>query len=271
MIKLENINNITDCINQFILGDNEKFLNTIEDNSIDLVVTSPPYDDLREYNNVETWNFEKFKKIASELYKKVKDGGVVVWIVNDSTSNGDESGNSFRQALYFKEVGFKLHDTMIYNKNNFSNPSKNRYHQLFEYMFIFVKGKLKTFNPIKDKKNRYFGSETWGKQSARQKDGSLIVGTKKTVVNEFGMRGNVWNIICSNIVSQKNKKAFQHPAVFPEILAHDHILSWSNKGDTVCDIFGGSGTVVRMCKKLDRNFIYVDCSEEYVKLAEEIS
>lgn len=271
MIFIKDINTINDCINKFVCGNSIDVLQKFDDNSIDLIVTSPPYDDLRDYGNKDVWNFDTFKAISQQLYLKLKDGGVICWVVGDSVKNGSETLTSFKQAIYFNDIGFKIHDTMIYYKNNFSFPSKNRYHQRFEYIFILVKGKIKTFNPICDVKNKYCGQSRWGKNSKRQKNGELKYSENKpSIINEFGMRGNVWYVITSNIKSQKNQKAFQHPAVFPESLAKDLIISYSNEGDVVCDIFGGSGTVSRMCKNTNRNHIYIDIYDEYVKLAEEL-
>ena len=156
---------------------NEDCLETMarmNDNFIDLTVTSPPYDNLRTYNdNIdETWGEHVWKPIIKELFRVTKNGGIVVWVVGDATINGSETGTSFKQALYAKDIGFNLHDTMIYEKAGFSNPSNNRYHQVFEYMFIFSKGRPKTFNPLKDRKNKWNGS--WGNTSNRQKNGILI-------------------------------------------------------------------------------------------------
>jgi len=245
---------------KLINGDCLDVMKSMEANSIDLTVTSPPYDNLRTYNGF-TFDFEG---IAQELYRVTKDGGVVVWIVGDATIKGSESGTSFRQALYFMQCGFNLHDTMIWNKPNFSNPSKTRYHQIFEYMFIFSKGKNKTFNPIKDKKNKYLTCV--GKNTMRLANGELVE-IKKNVGNEFGMRTNVWNM---NTVGQEMMcKRPPHPAMFPEKLAHDHIISWSNEGDTVLDCFMGSGTTGKMAKQLNRNFIGIEISQEYLDIAKE--
>jgi len=242
------------------LGDCLEVMKSMDSNSIDLTVTSPPYDNLRTYNGY-TFDFEG---IAQELYRVTKDGGVVVWIVGDATIKGSETGTSFRQALYFMECGFNLHDTMIWNKPNFSNPSKTRYHQIFEYMFIFSKGKNKTFNPIKDKKNKYLTCV--GKNTMRLANGELIE-VKKNVGSEFGMRTNVWNM---NTVGQEMMcKRPPHPAMFPEKLAHDHIISWSNEGDTIFDCFLGSGTTGKMAKQLNRNFIGIEISQEYLDIAKE--
>jgi DNA modification methylase len=242
------------------LGDCLEIMKSMPSNSVDLTVTSPPYDNLRTYNGF-TFDFEG---IAQELYRVTKDGGVVVWIVGDATIKGSESGTSFRQALYFMQCGFNLHDTMIWNKPNFSNPSKTRYHQIFEYMFIFSKGKNKTFNPIKDKKNKYLTCV--GKNTMRLANGELVE-VKKNVGNEFGMRTNVWNM---NTVGQEMMcKRPPHPAMFPEKLAHDHIISWSNENDTVLDCFMGSGTTGKMAKQLNRNFIGIEISQEYLDIAKQ--
>ena len=225
---------------------------------VDLAVTSPPYDNLRDYKG-HVFNFEE---IAKELFRITKDGGVVVWVVGDATIDGSETGTSFKQALYFKEIGFNLHDTMIWNKPNFSNPSKNRYHQIFEYMFIFLRGKLKTFNPIKDKKNKYLTCV--GRNTMRLTNGKLIE-IKKGIGKEFGMRTNVWNI---NTVGQEMMcKTPPHPAMFPEHLAQDHILSWSNEGDIVLDPMSGGGTVPKMCERLNRRWIGIEISEEYCEIS----
>lgn len=231
------------------------------DNCVDLIITSPPYDELRTYNG---YSF-KFEDVAKELYRVTKNGGVVVWVVGDATINGSESGTSFRQALYFKEIGFNLHDTMIYQKANFSNPSINRYHQIFEYMFIFSKGSPKTFNPIKDRLNITQGGSV-GKNTSRQKDGSLKVNTKRTN-DKYGMRYNIWRM---KTVGQENMgKSLPHPAMFPMRLAKDHILSWSNEGDLVYDPFIGSGTTAIASINLSRNYLGSDISKEYCDITEQ--
>jgi site-specific DNA-methyltransferase (adenine-specific) len=226
-------------------------LKKMQSDSIDLTITSPPYDNLRDYNG---YSFD-FEKIATLLYDKTKDGGVVVWIVNDATINGSETCTSFKQALFFVNIGFNLHDTMIYQKHNFSNPSKNRYHQIFDYMFILSKGSPKTFNPIKDRKNVYAGKiGSWGKNTSRQKDGSFKENIKK-FNSEFGQRYNIWRV---NTESRPI-----HPAQFPESLAMDHVSSWSNEGDLVYDPFMGSGTTAVSSIRLGRNFIGSEISKEY--------
>ena len=238
---------------------NENCLDTMarmEDNFIDLTVTSPPYDNLRTYNG---YSFD-FESIAKELYRITKDGGVVVWVVGDATKDASETGTSFRQALFFKECGFKLNDTMIWFKDSFSNPYPNRYHQVFEYMFILTKGKSKTFNPISDRKNKYFGKKTYA-SSVREADGTLTKRTAKTI-KEFGKRFNVW-------VQSMDKRNGKHPAPFPEQLANDHIISWSNENDLVYDCFMGSGTTAKMAILNKRKWIGSEMSSEYCEIVHE--
>ena len=231
-------------------------LEKLKDESIDLVVTSPPYDNLRTYKG---FSFD-FERIANELYRVLKTGGVIVWIVSDGTENGSETGTSFRQALYFKQIGFNLHDTMIWKKETCVFPETTRYYPNFEYMFIFSKGKPKSIHLIEDRKNIYSGYYVHG--TLRQKDGSLTKpsGLKKgRNVKEYGVRFNVWEFS-----SEKNNKT-GHPAVFPSKLVHDHIITWSNKGDTVLDPFSGSGTTAIEALNLGREFIGFEISEEYYK------
>lgn len=215
---------------------------------------------LRDYDG---YNFN-FEETAKHLFRVIKKGGVLVWVVGDATVDGSETGTSFKQALHFKEIGFNLHDTMIYEKHNFSNPSSNRYHQMFEYMFILSKGEPKTFNPIKDKKNRYAGTTSWGTSTSRQKDGSLVERSSK-IINEYGMRGNIWKYIIGKGNSTKDEIAYNHPAIFPDKLAEDHILSWSNEGDLVLDPMSGSGTTCKMALRNNRNFMGFDISEKYCR------
>ena len=246
-------------VNHIYHGNCVDIMRTFPERVIDLTVTSPPYDNMRTYKGY-TFNFEE---IAKELYRVTKDGGVVVWIVGDATINGSETGTSFKQALYFKEIGFNLHDTMIWNKGSFAFPSENRYHQVFEYMFIFSKSKPNTFNPIKDRKNLYLGDRG---ASGRNKDGIRNTG-KSTVREEYGKRFNIWNYPIGGGHCTKDKIAYKHPAIFPEALAQDHILSWSNPGDIVLDPMCGSGTTCKMAKLNGRNYIGIDIAEEYVEMA----
>jgi site-specific DNA-methyltransferase (adenine-specific) len=246
------------------LGDCLEVMKTIPDNSVDLVITSPPYDKLRNYKGY-TFNFEG---IAKELLRIIKQGGVVVWVVGDKTINGSESGTSFKQALYFKEIGFNLHDTMIWHKPSCNFPDKKRYYQYFEYMFIFSKGSIKTYNLLNDKKNRYFGCKVARIGGDRNKDGKLVPNSayknnKDKIIKEFGNRGNVWYIP----TAATEKERINHPAKFPEKLANDHILSWSNERDTDLHPMMGSGTVGKMAKLNKRNFIGIEISPNYFEIA----
>lgn len=240
-------------------GDCALLMAELPADSIDLTVTSPPYDNLRKYNG---YVFD-FEAIARQLYRVTKQGGVVVWVVGDATINGSETGTSFRQALYFKECGFNLHDTMIYKKpGGGAVGSVNAYWQAFEYMFVLAKGKPATINLLKDKKNGRVGAlATSGKKSIERGTRLQPIGGK--VVQEYGYRENVWEILPGN----NGDDATDHPAPFPEALARDHILSWSNPGDTVLDPMCGSGTTGKMAVKLQRNFIGYDISAEYIEIS----
>lgn len=247
-------------------GDCLELMKNIPNGSVDLTVTSPPYDNLRTYNgNIEQWNFEKFKAIAKELFRVTADGGVVVWIVADATIKGSETGTSFRQALWFMDCGFNLHDTMIWEKPSFTATGSLavRYAPVFEYMFVFSKGKPKSFNPIKDKPNKHFGKKQTG--SIRQANGEVrkTSGYGKRFIAKFGQRHNVWKMSPCN----SSKERTGHPAPFPEQLAKDHIISWSNEGDTVLDCFMGSGTTGKMAVLNNRRFIGIELDEGYFNIA----
>lgn len=230
---------------------------------VDMVLTSPPYDNLRNYNGTLEWSFEVFKNIANELARVLKDGGVIVWIVNDATVNGSETGTSFRQALYFKEIGLNIHDTMIWEKDTFSFPYNNLYRACFEYMFVFSKGKPKVANLIADRRNKYVGCTIHG--TTRGADGNTFrkSNDKKSEVGEYGVRFNVWQL-----PTEKNNIT-GHPAVFPLNLAKDHILSWSNKDDIVLDCFSGSGTTAVACHELGRKFICIEKDKSYYEQSKE--
>lgn len=248
-------------------GDCLELMKNIPNNSIDLTVTSPPYDNLRKYNgNVNQWSFEKFKLIAEQLYRITNNGGVVVWVVGDGTIKGSESGTSFRQALYFMECGFNLHDTMIYEKNNpVPQADKTRYTQAFEYMFVFSKGKPKTVNRIMTECQHigkvHFGKNKLNEENCDRKIDRAVKPTKPLK--------NIWGYNVGINQSSKDKIASSVPAIFPEQLAKDHILSWSNEGDMVFDCFMGSGTTGKMAILNNRNFIGVEIDETYFNIAKE--
>lgn len=237
-------------------------MSKLPDNSIDLTVTSPPYDNLRTYNGC-VFDYET---LAKELYRVTKEGGVVVWVVGDATESGSESGTSFRQALYFKEIGFNLHDTMIYQKVNYVPLTHNRYEQSFEYMFVLSKGKLRTFNPLKISCKNAGKIEKYGFER-RQNHGAkhaMRVYPETTYIptNETKIAPNIF---AYTLGAEKTG----HPAPFPEQLAKDHILSWSNEGDTVLDPFVGSGTTLKMCMETNRNGIGFDINPEYESIIKE--
>lgn len=244
--KINNIHSI-DCV---------EGMKQLENCCIDLTVTSPPYDNLRKYNGYQ-WDFEE---TARELFRITKEGGVVVWIIADATVNGTETGTSFEQALFFKKCGFNLHDTMIWEKTGML-PTQDRYYNIFEYMFVFSKGKPKAMNFICDHKTTAGGR-------LQKKDACINKGKQQTgigtfVRKDFSRRTNIWRIPIG-----KNAETEGHPAPFPEQLAKDHILTWSNPNDIVLDPFMGSGTTAKMALLCKRRFIGFEISEEYCEIAE---
>lgn len=242
-------------------------LRFMREGTVDLTVTSPPYDNLRTYNNSDwSWGESDWAPIIKELYRVTAQGGVVVWIVGDSTVNGSETGSSFRQALWAMECGFRLHDTMIWNKGAFSavGALQTRYAPVFEYMFVWSKGRPKAFNPIKDKPNKHAGQVMTG--NIRQPDGSTrrMCGDGAKIIAENGQRHNVWMM-----PAKKSRQDTRHPAQFPERLAHDHIVSWSNEGDMVLDPFMGSGTTGVAAIKASRRFTGIEIDETYFRIAKD--
>ena len=246
------------------VGDNVEVLRTIPDGVIDLTVTSPPYDNLRDYKG---YSFD-FESLAAELYRVTKDGGVVVWNVSDATVKGSETCTSFRQAIHFVDsCGFKLHDTMIWQKPSFSaiGALRVRYAPVFEYMFVFVKGKLRTFNPICDRLNKTVGTIKRA-SSLRQINGNIRESISKHVGEvrpEYGQRFNVWHISPNSMASRKHG----HPAMFPIAIPRDHILSWSNSGDCVLDPFMGSGTTACAAIETGRRWVGCEISLAYADKA----
>lgn len=238
-----------------IQGDCITEMQKMESSTIDLTVTSPPYDNLRTYAGTLEWNFDIFKQVANELHRITKDGGVVVWVVGDATVKGSETGTSFRQALYFKEIGFNLHDTMIYQRKT-APLTHNRYEQEFEYMFVFSKGKPNCCNHILIP--TVHGGKDKGSIGKNRQEHLAI----KTIVKNNKIKGNIW---CYAV----GGKRIDHPAIFPEQLANDHIISWSNDGDTVFDPFMGSGTTGKMAKLNNRKFIGIEKVPEYFEIAKE--
>ena len=238
------------------IGDCVELMREMPDECVDLVVTSPPYDNLRTYGG---YNFD-FEKTAEQLYRVVKTGGVVVWVVGDQTIDGSETGTSLRQALHFKDIGFNLHDTMIWIKDGGGAIGSNKaYTQNFEYMFVFSKGDITTYNLIRDKTNKSFGVNKNG--GRRKKNGEHKIDRYQSN-HKFSKRNNYWKYNVGK-GSSNDKVAFKHPAIFPEQLAKDHIISWSNEGDLVLDPFCGSGTVLKMCRLTNRNGIGFEINPDY--------
>ncbi len=245
-------------------GDCLEVMKDIADNSIDMTLTSPPYDDLRNYENTLNWDFNIFMEVANQLYTITKNGGVVIWVVGDKTKNGSESLNSFKQAIYFKDIGFNVYDTMIYKKLNYAPLSHRRYEQEFEYIFCFSKGKPKTFNPIMIP-CKWAGTETWGKTSFYKDDTDQTTPKGKLKIKDFKIRGNIFEYRTGKTKTGNIK----HPAMYPEDLAKDMIISWSNENDVVLDPFMGSGTSGVVAKEINRNFIGIEIVDEYYKIAKE--
>lgn len=242
-------------LDSIVLGDNVATMRQLPDECIDLTVTSPPYDNLRTYGG-HAWDFEG---VARELFRVTKKGGVVVWVVADATIDGSETGTSFRQALFFMTTGFKLHDTMIWVKDGGGAIGSNFcYTQNTEYVFVFSKDKPKTVNLIRDKKNLSAGKDKSG-VGRRNVDGTHKI-EKRKLCADFSVRNNWWLIA---------PERGEHPAVFPEKLAGDHITTWSNEGDTVLDPFSGSGTTCTIAQKLGRRFIGIEIEPAYVEMSNE--
>ena len=245
-------------VNQIICGDNVETLRGFPDDCVDLTVTSPPYDNLRTYGG-HSWDFEG---VAQQLWRVTKPGGVVVWVVADATIDGSETGTSFRQALRFMEIGFRLHDTMIYQQSGTGAKGSNlAYWQSFEFMFVFSEGRPKAVTRLRDKKNVKAGCITGSSPKMDAIGSRMERGCRE--VPDFGIRENIWQY------PAHEGDGTQHPAPFPEALARDHILSWSNEGDIVLDPFSGSGTTAKMAKLMGRRYIGIEVNPEYCEIAEE--
>jgi len=248
---------------------NEDCLETMKkmpDNFIDLVITSPPYDDLRAYKG---FSFD-FCSTAKQLERGLKQGGIIVWIVNDKTVRGSESGRSFEQVLFFKKLGLNLHDTMIWDKGSCRFPETNRYYPCFEYMFVLSKGQPKTHHLIEDRPNKFANSKVARAHQIRTVTGEVIANSAFKIapnrrIKPVGVRFNIWKIAVS--ASSGDKSALKHPASFPEQLVYDHIISWSNEGDLVYDPFMGSGTTGKMCLLSKRQYLGSEISKEYCEIA----
>lgn len=248
-------------INKIIEGNCVDVMRKFAENSIDLTITSPPYDNLRTYKGF----IFPFEDIVKELYRVTKDGGIVVWIVGDATINGSETGTSFKQALFFMEVGFNLHDTMIFQKTNpIPQIYRKRYNNIFEYMFVFSKGDVVTHNPIMVD-CLHAGLELNGTTYKNYSKGEQKREKQANPVKKEKIKGNIWEYVVGKKAEDQEAKG--HPAPFPCALAVDHILSWSNTGDIVFDPMCGSGTTCRSAILNGRKYIGIDISREYCEMA----
>ena len=244
--------------------------NRIPDDSLDLVLTSPPYDNIRSYNNNYCFDFERIAKLLAE---KLAKGGVIVWVVGDKTIKGSETGTSFKQALYFKSLGLNLHDTMLFIKNTTTFPAKRtgkRYSQIFDYMFVFSKGSPKTVNLIADKPNKWAGTTNFGKQrSDRDKNDNLVIKPKFKPIPDFSPRINAWKYITGKGFGSNEDIAYKHPAIFPLQLAVDHIITWTTIDQIVYDPFLGSGTVAKAAQQTGRFWIGSEINPKYEYIIKE--
>lgn len=245
-----------ETLTKLISGDCLKEMRKMDDNIIDLTVTSPPYDDLRPYKGNLKWGKDVWEPVLDQLYRITKKGGCVVWVVGDASVKGGETGTSFKQALYAIDRGFRLHDTMIYQKHGMPTDPRIRYYQRFEYMFVFSKGKPNTFSPISDVKS----SGRKQRNGSDRRGDNLICTKRQYQTPEFSVRGNVWTYNPRNMRTG-------HPASFPEDLARDHIISWSKEGDIIFDPFMGSGTTGKVALENNRNFIGIEIVDEYFDIA----
>lgn len=253
--------NNSNFLNQIIEGNCVEVMQHFENDFIDLTVTSPPYDDLRNYKGFVF----PFEDIAKQLFRITKPGGVVVWVVSDATIEGSETGTSFKQALYFKELGFNLHDTMIFRKRNpIPQIYRKRYNNEFEFMFVFSKGVVKTHNPIMVD-CAHAGLELHGTTYKNYSKNDQVREKLAKPVKDKKIKGNIWEYVVGK--KQEDQEAKGHPAPFPCELARDHIISWTNKSDLVFDPMCGSGTTCRVAAELDRKYIGIDISPEYVEIA----
>lgn len=253
--------------NQIICGDSALVLKTFPDNCIPLTICSPPYDKLRANNEYKA-EFD-FETIAKELLRVTKPGGVLVWVVGNMVlpHGQGETDTAEQQIINFKRFGWIKHDTMIYVKDS-RYPEKTRYRQAWEYMIVFSKGEPVVKNLLKDHKTVSYYNHKWRKNHAgnRQEDGE-IKAHNDYEVQPFATRENVWFYHNGYLKTTPDKIAYEHPAIFPDKLAQDHIKSWSNEGDIVLDCFAGSGTTLKAAAKLRRKYIGIEKSQEYIEIA----
>lgn len=259
MISEEHLNQVLHC--DCVLG-----MRALPDACIPLTVTSPPYDKLRMYDG-HALPFELFQLVACELYRVTMPRGVIVWVVQDGTDkNGSETGTSFRQREFFKNLGMSAHATMIMKVNACRFPNNRRYCQQFHYAFVLSKGKPRVINVLRDSANQHPGDVV--KHSHRSKDGKLVtclMPHKRLAA--YGYRGNVWDYKVGNGQTTKDRFAFNQTALMPELMAEDHILSWSNPGDLVFDPMCGAATTCKMALLNHRKFLGMEIHQTYWEIA----
>ena len=246
-------------------GDNCDLMAMMPRESVDLVVTSPPYDDLRTYGG-HSWDFFG---VAWHLKRLLKPGGVIVWVVADATKDGSETGSSMEQALHFKRLGLNLHDTMIYEKHNPPPTGSGRYYQAWEYMYVFSHGKPRTFSPIFEPRRNECGDKRTHRVKAFQRDADGNTEKREYAIRDSVPRRNVWPYKVNGGSAAEDMGAHAHPAIFPIDLARDHVSTWSEPGDLVLDPFSGSGTTAKAAKELGRRFIGLEVNPKYCEIAEQ--
>ena len=238
----------------------------------DLILTSPPYDGMREYGGYS--DAFDFDAVAAACVANLAPGGLLVWVVADQIVDGGDSGTSFRQALSFMGLGLTLHQPMIYQRWSLSGMRKKAYYKDFEYMFVFSKGKLKTANILEDKRNLATGGRKASKMSGLGRSGdnqNSYLGLTGGIVPEYGRRGSVWYYnagkYAGNLKGDLDYQTLaEHPAIFPQRLARNHILSWTNPGDLVIDPMVGSGTTLRAAADFGRRAVGIEINPEYCDL-----
>ena len=258
--------------NRLILGDCLEVMRDIPDGSVDLTVTSPPYDNLRTYNgNNAQWGEHVWKGVIEELHRVTADGGVVVWVVGDATVKGSETGTSFKQALWAMECGFNLYDSMIYEKAGTGAIGNNRaYLGIYEFMFVFSKKRPKTVNLIYDRPNKEWNKTgKYATRPCRRSADGTPSDRVRTPSKPFGRRFNIWRYSGAEVRWEKTRGGFDHPAMFPLSLAQDHIISWSNEGDTVLDPFMGSGTTAQVAIANNKQYLGCELNTEYKYLQDQ--
>ena len=255
---------LSEHINSIICGDSAEVLKNFPDNSIDMVVTSPPYDGLRDYNGFSL----DLHKIGKEIYRVLKDGGIAVMVIQDATKDFAKSLTSFRTIVdWCDNVGFRLFETVIYHKNGTEGAWwKQRFRVDHEYMPIFMKGKKpQYFNKEPLKIPSKHGGKVMSGSGNRRTDGTLSE-TVRRPINTMKCRGTVWDYL---MAGDKNPLKRKHPAVFPDKIPYDCIQCFCPEGGLVLDPFIGCGSTAVMAKVLGRNYIGIDISREYCDLAEE--